>query len=455
MKFLTLSPCLLLLCACSYTPANYQAATQLNLPERLQTAAPATALSIDRQWWEAFHTEELDALMGKLAQRNLTIVEAELALSRAKLLLRQSQADNTPFVSASVSGRSNRDVESGTSQNGVSAGISVGYEVDIWGSRDAEQLARQLDINIAEYQQHSIALQVQSLLATAYFNYLSLQRRQEIVQQNVDASQRLLDLVELIYEAGDASGIEVSQQRNTLISSQAELLNINNQLALSQRVIAVLLGDNQMSAIDVDRLITSIALPEIDLVQPAALLRSRPDVKLAATQLQQADIYLYQAGIQGLPGLNLSADVSASDLLDLASGWTISALANSAATLFDGGRIEAGERIAEVDIQLALNSYRQITLGAVQELLDSLDTYGYQKAAYLLDMASLENNERLYRLAEIRYKAGDTDFLNLLSAQRSWFSAQLAVINSYNSALTTAVDVYRAAGGRPQLSATP
>ena len=69
--------------------------------------------------------------------------------------------------------------------------------------------------------------------------------------------------------------------------------------------------------------------------------------------------------------------------------------------------------------------------------------------AYALDLIELENNQRLYDLAQARYKSGDSDFLNLLNAQRSWFSAQLNVINRYQSALSAAVDVYTAARGLP------
>ena len=171
--------------------------------------------------------------------------------------------------------------------------------------------------------------------------------------------------------------------------------------------------------------------------------------------MQQADIAVYQAGIQGLPGLSFSADLSVSDLLDLASGWSVGAALSSAATLFDGGRIDAGKKIAATDRELAWNNFRATTINASQSLLDALDNFTYQKAAYELDLISLENNERLYKLAEIRYKAGDTDFLNLLSAQRSWFSAQLTVITSYQQSLAAASTVYLEAGGRPQLINRP
>lgn len=312
-------------------------------------------------------------------------------------------------------------------------------------------LSSRLGVDGQRYSNRSTALQIQGLLASEYFNLLSLRRRIEIGNSNLNAAQQLFDLVTIRYEAGDASGVEVSQQRNTLINAKNDLLRLNNQANLSQRAIGVLVADSRLPAVVTDSVLQSLSLPDIKLQQPVNILRQRPDVQAADVSLRQADIDIYQASIQGLPGLGLSGNLSVSDLLDLASGWTLGAALSTSATLFDGGRINAGEEIAKVDFDLALNNYRAVALAASQELLDSLDNYRYQKAGYEFNVTSLENNERLYRLAEIRYKAGDTDFLNLLNAQRSWFSAQLSVVSSYEQALNAALAVYRSVGGEPEV----
>jgi outer membrane protein TolC len=90
-----------------------------------------------------------------------------------------------------------------------------------------------------------------------------------------------------------------------------------------------------------------------------------------------------------------------------------------------------------------------VTLNATQELLNGLDNLAYSREVYDLGELELANNKRLFELAQVRYKSGDTDFLTLLNAQRSWFNAQLALSNSYRQVLVATVDVYRAAGGVP------
>ena len=445
-----------MLSGCAYSPTEQAYREHIQTPDIFEFYTDADSqVEVEQDWWTVFGSTPLNELMTRLMADNLSLEEARMRVDRAVLLLEQSRADNIPDVSAGVSGRSGKDFDGGSTSSSSSGNVGLSYTFDVWGSREATQLGLSLGIDSQRFTQRSAALQVQGLLASEYFNLLSLQQRLVIARKNYDAADQLYELVRIRFEEGDASGIEVSQQQNTLLTARGELLRLNNQATLSRRAIAALLGDAVLTPVNSEESILAMAVPEISLYQPASVLKQRPDVQIADVTLQQADIAVYQAGIQGLPGLSFSADLSVSDLLDLASGWSVGAALSSAATLFDGGRIGAGKKIAATDRELAWNNFRATTINASQSLLDALDNFTYQKAAYELDLISLENNERLYKLAEIRYKAGDTDFLNLLSAQRSWFSAQLTVITSYQQSLAAASTVYLEAGGRPQLINRP
>ena len=141
-------------------------------------------------------------------------------------------------------------------------------------------------------------------------------------------------------------------------------------------------------------------------------MKQRPDVQLAIAQFKQADLAFYEASVAGLPGMSLSADIGVSDLLDLAQGWTLGAAVSSAATLFDGGRLEAAEKAAKTDVDLAILQYQQTVLSAIEALLNSQTNLVFNQQNYRTRGLAREQSTA-YRLADIRYKAGDTDFLNL------------------------------------------
>lgn len=403
--------------------------------------------AISTTWWKVFEVHELEPLMAKLENQNLNLSQAQKRVQRAQYLLAQANAGDLPTITARLSGRSARDVEGGHSSHSSTGSIGATYDADIWGTREAQQRSRQLGVDAAQYQYVDTLLDIQALFINTLIEQVSLKAQLDIAIQNVEISKELLKLVQIRFEEGDTSGIEVSQQRNTLINAETEVLRLTNSLTLNERALAVLLGNESMQRPSHSLSLADFTIPSLVPALSADVLRRRPDIQLAIAQFKQADLTFYEASVAGLPGLNLSADIGVNDLFDLAKGWTVGAAISAAATLFDGGRLEAAEKAAQTDVDLAIMQYQQGVLNAIEALLNSQTTLAYQKQNYRYALASLENNEQLYRLANIRYKAGDTDFLNLLNAQRSFFSARQSVINSHQAVLSSIIATYRESAG--------
>ena len=443
--------CFALTTACAYSPSTTLPETDT---QALLIEKPAGLNKpVTTSWWKVFEVAELAPVMKMLESQNLTLNQAQQRVKRAQSLLAQVNAGDVPTITARASGRSGRDLDSGLSSHASSGGMGLSYDADIWGTRDAQQRSRQLGIDAAQYQFIDALLDTQALFINTLFEQISIKSRLSIALQNVEISEELLKLVQFRFEEGDTSGIEVSQQRNTLISAQSEVLRLRNSLTLNERALAVLLGREsmQLDTPDLKALLslglTDFSLPKAAPALSAEALKQRPDIQLAIAQFKQADLAFYEASVAGLPGMSLSADIGVNDLLDLAQGWTLSAAISSAATLFDGGRLEAAEKAAKTDVDLAILQYQQTVLSAIEALLNSQTNLVFNQQNYSYALASLENNQQLYRLADIRYKAGDTDFLNLLNAQRSYFSARQSVISNYQVVLSSVIANYRESAG--------
>lgn len=433
------------LTGCVYSPSadlprpNSQAFNSNNLI--------STTEVISTTWWKVFNINELEPLMLKLENQNLSLSQAQKRIVRAQYLLTQAKAGDIPAITGRLSGRRVQDVDAGDSNHSSTGSIGATWDADIWGTRDAQQRSRQLGVDILQFQYADTLLDIQALFINTIIEQISLKAQLDIAIQNVEISKQLLSLVQIRFEEGDTSGIEVSQQRNTLINAESEVLRLTNSLTLNERALAVLLGDENMQSPSLNLSLADFAIPDLMPMLSADVLRRRPDVQLAIAQFKQADLTLYEASVAGLPGISLSADIGVSDLFELAKGWTLGAAISSAATLFDGGRLEAAEQAAKTDVDIAIVQYRQVVINAIEALLNSQTTRVYQQQNYRYALASLENNEQLYKLANIRYKAGDTDFLNLLNAQRSFFSARQSVINSHQAVLSSIIATYRASAG--------
>ncbi|MGB5778629.1 MAG: TolC family protein, partial [Allopontixanthobacter sediminis] len=184
---------------------------------------------------------------------------------------------------------------------------------------------------------------------------------------------------------------------------------------------------------------------------PSDLLTGRPDVLAAAARLAASDADLYAVAAQRFPRLDLSAALGllAFDIGGLFASDAITGSVGGSllAPLLDFGRIEAEIDGAEADKRIAFQAYR----GAVFTALGDAEAgYGLVDAAdRALAIAEREraSNERSARLAEVRYRAGLSDFLTVLDARRNADTSGERAATARGQARRARVILWQALGG--------
>jgi multidrug efflux system outer membrane protein len=152
-------------------------------------------------------------------------------------------------------------------------------------------------------------------------------------------------------------------------------------------------------------------LPKITVVGSYGRQRSTFDRLFAG----QAEIYMAQAGIS--------------------------------VPLFAGGRLRAEQQAAAARADQARIRYEQTVLTALNEASDALagvKLSGDQLGAQEVQARALR---RALVLAEERYRAGVSSYLEVLDAQRGLFTAELALVQVRRQYLAAIVQLYKALGG--------
>ena len=401
------------------------------------------------QWWQVFASPELNRLFTELEQNNFDLKTAAIALRQANAVYAQQRSNDWPTLDASINNRNGINFDNGNHNHSNSASINAGYNVDLWGQRTAENSSAAMALVAQQESYRSTVLQMRALLAQTYFNTLALRDREEIAQQNLNAGTDLFKLIELRFEAGIASRIELDQQRNVLLNSQAQLHTLRRNRVTSERALAILLGRPSIAASDIQGVFDQIKTPKISPLQPAALLETRPDIAIAEAYLREQEANVFVQRKKRWPRLNLSADISLSNLANINQGWSGNLVEGLTMPIFNAGNIKQQIAYAEGGLEKAQLSYQLVVLQAFSDTLETLSEWQYQTQLRPIREQELANNQQLYSLARLRYEAGDTDFLTLLAAQRSWFNARDSHIQAQNQHLQAAVNVYRAMGGKP------
>jgi outer membrane protein, multidrug efflux system len=406
----------------------------------------------DPGWWRAFGSTELDALIALARTNNRDLQAAVQRVAQAEAQTRITRAALFPGVDADARAARARNGSNGEqTRTSYGASLSASYELDLAGELRDRAEAGDLRLLASVYDQEALALTVTADAANAYFTLLALRDRLTLARETLEAARRVLRIVRVQAAAGQASDLEVQQQLSAVSSQEAALAGLEGDERRQANILTVLLGQRpetlQVATATLDRL----DLPPVIAGLPSELLRRRPDLARAEAELAAAGFDAQAARAARFPvvALTASGGYQSGDLAGLLSldqaVWSLAGAV--AAPVFDAGRLEAGEDQAVARFQELAANYSQAVLNGLQDVENALIALQTARRAYTLRLAAYAAAREAYRIAELRWRTGATDFLSVLQAQQASFSAADALTQADLARYTASVDLYRALGG--------
>ena len=432
-----------LLAACSMAPEyerpQTDAAQGWSGPQ--EAGVPASA-----EWWTNFGDPELTLLIQLALADNLDIAQALARIDQARGAERSARASLFPQLSGSGSGAT-RTTDGGSSRESAEIGLSASYALDFWGRYRNEASAARFSRDATAFDKETTALLVQSQVAATYFTTLAVKDQIAIAEESLAAARSTLEIVEARYNAGSISGLDLAQQRNTVASIEAGIPSLKANLAAQQNALAILIGRTPGSFGIEGETLARTTLPAIAAGQPSDLLERRPDIRSAEARLKGANADIGAARAAFFPGLDLSASHTRSFATASPAETLTSAGATLLAPIFSAGTLEGNLQSASARQRELAASYRLTVLNSFGEVENALvNVEATEERERLLTVAA-EEAGKAYQLAEARYRAGASDLLSVLDAQRAWLSARDSAAQAKLNRFTTAVDLFVALGG--------
>jgi outer membrane protein TolC len=116
-------------------------------------------------------------------------------------------------------------------------------------------------------------------------------------------------------------------------------------------------------------------------------------------------------------------------------------------TLFSTGRVRGNIELQRALEEESLLIYRQTVLGALQEVENALIASAKEQEHRQALIDAVAANRKAVELSTTLYTQGETDFLNVLQAQRALYLSQDALVQSTRTVSTNLVALYKALGG--------
>lgn len=409
---------------------------------------------------QVFQDPRLQTLIAQALTNNRDLMTAAANIAAAREQYNIQRAQLLPTVDSSagatVSGNGKGDV-GGEFKAG--AGVAS-FELDLFGrirSLTHAQLARYL---ATEAGARETRLTLVAQVGRAWLAYAADSSLRLIAERTVVTAQKSVQLTRLRLEGGIAPRTDLEQAIQTLSVAQADIARQRTLVAQDLNALQLLVGapvDPTLLSGSIDDAFGKI-VPVPAGLDSYVLLR-RPDVIQAEYQLRAANAQIGAARAALFPRITLTGllGFASSALAKLftggAFGW--SAGADATYTIFQSGAGHANVRLSQAQRNAAIATYQGAIQTAFREVSDALARRGTINDEIGARERQQASTADTYMLTEDRYRAGIDPYLNVLTAQQSYYNAQQAMVQIKLTAAQNLVTTYEAIGGDVLLQATP
>ncbi len=459
------------------TGAAYQGPQQT--PAQAQRSADAIG------WREFFIDPRLQGLIDAAIRNNRDLRVAVLNVAAAQAQYRVQRADLFPTINATGLGEFGQLPESTTipaSSSGADTAPttasavaptstsqsssakhssyryysgSVGftsYELDLFGRlRALSSQAFEQYLGYAETARSS-QISLVAEVANGYLTLLADQALLKITQETVASETKYYDLTNAMLKGGTTTLLSLRQAETSLDTARANLALYTRQAAQDENALVLLIGEPippdlpDGLGLDAQGLLT-----DLPAGLPSDLLFRRPDIAAAEHDLIAANAKIGAARAAFFPSITLTADggVAGSQLNRLFTGgalnWSFEPQINI--PIFTAGANQGNLDLAKIQTSIQVAQYEKTIQTAFREVSDALAA----RATYIDQVREQQNLVNAaadsLRLSMMRFQSGVDNFLPVLTAQQTLYTAQLNLLSLQESQLANLVTLYKALGG--------
>jgi multidrug efflux system outer membrane protein len=419
-------------------------------------AAPTPVKSFGEENLSAvFQDRELQNLIRTALKNNYDVRIAATRVLQAQAQLGITRADQFPSLGVGGNITSQQSPKEGpipayeVTLGQVSA--SAAYNIDFWGKYRRATEAARASLLANEWAQKEVMATLVANLATAYFQLRQFDLELEISQRTLASRKDSLQLTKTLEQHGFDSLLDVRQSEQLVYTASSEIPDLQRQIAQQENAISILLGNNPGDVPRGLKLTEQPHAPEVPAGLPSSLLERRPDIHEAEQNLIAANANIGVARAAFYPQISLTATAGyeSAALSDLFTGpaglWTMAASLTQ--PIFEGGRLKSNLRLTEAQRDEMTLTYQQTIQGAFRDVSNALIAYRKNQEFRVQQELLVESARDAAKLSEGRFKAGTTDYLEVLTNDTNAFNAELSLAQAQGNELVALVQLYQALGG--------
>ena len=432
----------------------------VNVPQEYRAPAPqqaAQASSLgNEQWWQVYQDPVLTQLTHTAIAQNYDVRIAAARVLEAQAQVGITRADQLPSanVGADIFSQQNARVTNlfpAYQVNGGELNLSVIWNLDFWGKYRRQTEAARAQLLATEWGQRAVISSLVANVATAYFQLRALDSELEISKRTLGSRQQSLQLTQVLERHGSGSGLDVSQAEQLVYTASETIPDLERQIEQQENLLSILLGENPQSVPRGRALTEQPVLESVPAGLPSELLERRPDIRQAEQIMVAANAQIGVAKASFFPSLSLTGlgGLESNALHQFISrpSETWYGAFSVSQPVFQGGALRSQLRLARANWQEAGFSYQQTVQSALEQVSNSLvasqKNREFREQQELLTKAAQQTDQ----FSEVLYKNGGASYLQVLTSETNYFSAELNLVQAQLNERLAFVQLYQSLGG--------
>ena len=357
-------------------------------------------------------------------QSNPRVSQARQNVKIAESRRRQSMKFENPELELAIAKIPN-DIggENVLNSDTVEGEVSFSQSIETFGKRGLKISIAEDEKIQAELSLKNTLLEVEREVKEQYVETLLQQKSIILAQDNLDRAQRLLDQVNIKYNAGKARNHEIARAKLAVAKARNDLISVQNNFEVSISKLNILLGRDMREE---TRLKDNLTFLEMEQNFEKFLYRaldSRSDILNQKQEISKKDKELQLAKRQRFPDVNLGVFAEREEAL-----WGLGVGISFELPIWNQFQEDIREAAVEKETEeLVLDSLkREVEL----EVYQAYQNANLARRSVLNLRDAIKEANELLRIITIEYQEGEASFLVYLEGLVSYKETNLEYLET-------------------------
>lgn len=406
------------------------------------------------RWQQVFTDPVLADLIQQALDNNVDLRNAKLNIDIAHAQLKGAKLSYLPSVALAPNGAGSKFFMDPSQSMSWSYQIplSVSWEVDVFGKLLNSKRGAEAGYEQSKDYAQAVRSQIIAGVANCYYAIATVESQLNVSRSTAEIWKQNVQTMKDLKEAGTVNEVAVVQSEAQYYGILGSITDLEVSLDELNNTMSLLLGVMPQKWTVSPDAILNVPTIHRDAI-PMYELAMRPDVAAAERSMAVAYYATNSARAAFYPGLNITANGGFTNLLGSAvmnpGKFFINLAGSLTAPLFSRGANIARLEAAKAQQQQAMNTFEYTLMSASAEVSDAMTLYekSLEKERALAVQAEKLALAVDYTQELLRVGGYNTTYLDVLTAQQSFLSAQISSITARSNQNRALINLYQALGG--------